>query len=432
MKKGKSVKELYVFTTEERKYYYRFTYSNYCCTGCEARRQIVTARLFKDKNGTECIRMGINKHVCKPQLYEPTAADFMESEGKNSESAGKSREPKVPVKLIETESEPKNKENQHKSTKSVPKAIEPICDKPSINAIKLNTEYELELNATEFTFVPSELGYTPRLIIFAKNDKTLCYEFSSSSTAFHYCTGCSKLNNNLPNLYVRIQKNAKNEDIILTKNEKHICKPIKFDPSKCKSPTTIKPSNYMFYKNSKGSPKMIIFASKDKKLCYNYNLVNRDKIWYCSECTKQKKLISAKVRIDFDDEEYVQLGNAGHVCKPLKYSSLKSVIIEIVKSTDVIIPKRIEGKGNILTEPFELRTNKDGIKDQILIIFASNEKKQCYIFEYTNSSKSYYCKNCLKENSYVSAKICEKDKKKYVMLGQKKHICKPVKYDSLK
>uniref|UniRef100_A0A914Q794 FLYWCH-type domain-containing protein n=1 Tax=Panagrolaimus davidi TaxID=227884 RepID=A0A914Q794_9BILA len=194
MKKGKSVKELYVFTTEERKYCYRFTYSNYCCTGCEARKLIVTARLFKDKNGVECIRMGINKHICKPQVYEPTAADFMESEVKNSESAGKSRKPKLPVKL--SESELKNKENEQKSTKSVPKSTEPLCDRQSKIAMKLNTEYEFELNATEFTFVPSELGYTPRLIIFAKNDKTLCYEFSSSSTSFHYCTGCSKLNNN--------------------------------------------------------------------------------------------------------------------------------------------------------------------------------------------------------------------------------------------
>uniref|UniRef100_A0AC34FN12 Uncharacterized protein n=1 Tax=Panagrolaimus sp. ES5 TaxID=591445 RepID=A0AC34FN12_9BILA len=365
--RGKKTKKLIVFDEKDKELCYElcFEKSRFICRRCIKKKQNVFAYLETDGDGNECLRLGPNPHVCSLQLYQS------------------------------------EKDKQ-----------------------------EIIIDASKFKLVPDSKEGTFKICIFVGEEKQLCYEFSFSSKSYR-CVGCRK---NDHQFIIKLCKKDNDEYFIQMKNcQKHVCKPQKFkcDNSKNAETTEKSAKNFILYQNENGTKKMIVFPSEadknDKKYCYDY-LLDRT-IFRCNKCAKLKKHVSAKIKKDAKSgEESLELGATKHVCKKLKFSTIKKSIIKELSYEDVF-PAAAKDKNQKTTAKFELRPNKKNVKDAVLIVFHPTDKKLCYEFHILQSVERYRCINCEKLKARVSAKLStDSNGKKQVIIGEKEHICKPIKY----
>uniref|UniRef100_A0A914P562 Uncharacterized protein n=1 Tax=Panagrolaimus davidi TaxID=227884 RepID=A0A914P562_9BILA len=209
---------------------------------------------------------------------------------------------------------------------------------------------------------------------------------------------------------------------------KHVCEPKDDRQSPSLKKKIVKAPYFLFYLNNERKQRLAVFVDKEKTLCYTYYLNNTDqrKKFLCGGCSTFDRRPSARVWKNESGEIYLELGIADHACTPKDFSTLKETIVKKLKVTDVVKP-RIKNATCITN--FELRCDKRGERNALLLIFHSKDKELCYEFKHQKFNNKYRCIGCEQLKIQVTAKlIVDEHGKKSVVMGHNEHYCKPVKY----
>uniref|UniRef100_A0AC34FYK4 Uncharacterized protein n=1 Tax=Panagrolaimus sp. ES5 TaxID=591445 RepID=A0AC34FYK4_9BILA len=165
-------------------------------------------------------------------------------------------------------------------------------------------------------------------------------------------------------------------------------------------------------KNGIKNQHIIIFDPANRELCYEYRIDNFPQ-FKCLGCSQKKKGRNIKLYNYGKEDEYVQIDGKDHVCELRPYIKDK-----FAKKEEWIIQKP-----DFKIEVTELK----GKESKTLIVLDSNDKNYC--FQYGICHKRFLCKQCLKQDHKVYAKL-EKDKdgNEYLRHGPESHICEPKLY----
>uniref|UniRef100_A0A914QVU6 Uncharacterized protein n=1 Tax=Panagrolaimus davidi TaxID=227884 RepID=A0A914QVU6_9BILA len=155
-----------------------------------------------------------------------------------------------------------------------------------------------------------------KVIVFTSLTKEFYYEFNYfPSRKYFKCVPCSHRNKAVS---VKLYKKENGEEYLLKLRNGHVCAPKKYEKEKLQ-PRIIPKSLFELYQNKNGesNKKLIVFTSKKNDFIYEYYWHNSS--FCCSQCLKQKKFVSAKVRGENENEKFVELSNVEHICKPIKF-----------------------------------------------------------------------------------------------------------------
>uniref|UniRef100_A0A914QN39 Uncharacterized protein n=1 Tax=Panagrolaimus davidi TaxID=227884 RepID=A0A914QN39_9BILA len=293
------------------------------------------------------------------------------------------------------------------------------------------------------------------LIIFNENDRTKCYIYYYNTTNKAYqCINCSRKK---AWVSAKMEQNSDGEKYIILSNAKHICEMVKYEPQKSNDIILRAPNIKFMEKTSNGTPKLFIFDSNnkslcyifskvtgeknryhclgyfeirpnrngksdgklvifdtnDKSLCYEYFFVTRIKCFICGNCQRKKHRVSAKVHLNNEtNEKFLELSKNEHICKPIK---------------DEFADKIINASNFIVTE------RDDERKPKKVIVFTSSTKEFYYELNYTPSKDLFQCVPCSKRNKAVGAKLYKKENgEEYLISLKNKHVCAPKKYEKEK
>ena len=270
----KAVPNFLLFHRKNRKlcYDYRFEsgHQSYYCSRCKGARP--SAKVFKNEDGSEFLRLGATKHTCKPMQY----------------------------------SEVKKRNKEFVILKGT--GIE-------FEKLKRKCGGKGRIEAGDFELQRNKLGVLDaKLVIFRSMDRSLCYEYHYSDTLRKYrCCECT------PKKIVTAKYFEEENFVQLGKCE-HICKPRRYEPQ----PEIIRAPRFMVVEpnadtNNFRSRRLYVFTSDDRKLCYRYSFDRCRKWFLCLGCMRTKKTVSAKICTDQNGEAYVHRGQTTHVCKPRKF-----------------------------------------------------------------------------------------------------------------
>uniref|UniRef100_A0AC35FSQ3 Uncharacterized protein n=2 Tax=Panagrolaimus sp. PS1159 TaxID=55785 RepID=A0AC35FSQ3_9BILA len=159
------------------------------------------------------------------------------------------------------------------------------------------------------------------IIVFTSSTKEFYFEliYTPSKDLFK-CYSCSKINKHVG---AKLCKKENGEEYLMKMKMKHdhICTPKKYEKEKLQ-PKMIPKSVFELYQNSKGesNKKLVVFTSEKKDFVYEY-CWNRS--FRCSQCLKQNKYVTAKVRGENKNEKFVELSHDEHICAPKKFDETK-------------------------------------------------------------------------------------------------------------
>uniref|UniRef100_A0A914PLX1 Uncharacterized protein n=1 Tax=Panagrolaimus davidi TaxID=227884 RepID=A0A914PLX1_9BILA len=192
---------------------------------------------------------------------------------------------------------------------------------------------------------------------------------------------------------------------------------VKYEPQKKNDIILRAPDIKVMEETSNGIPKVFIFDSADKSLCYIFSKFTGEKNRYqCLGCKdKTKGIFAIYLCKDENGEYFVQMkSNQKHVCQPRKYEPEKYAITEISK-VDTYFFYRKNSMPNSIN----------------VAISDSNDSTLCYPFLYEKSN--FRCLNCLKlkKNYSITLPKIDENGKEYFIHDPKKHICKPLKISSI-
>uniref|UniRef100_A0A914P6A6 Uncharacterized protein n=1 Tax=Panagrolaimus davidi TaxID=227884 RepID=A0A914P6A6_9BILA len=255
------------------------------------------------------------------------------------------------------------------------------------------------------------------LIIVDENDRTKCYIYSFRlSEKMFMCINCEK-----QNVWVsaKMEQNSDGENYIILSNSKHVCEMVKYEPQKRNVIILRAPDIKVVEKTSNGIPKLFIFDSADKSLCYIFSCVKGGTQRYkCLGCTerfqKTKRIFTIYLCKDENAEYFVQTkNNQKHFCQPRKYEPEK---YEATKCEKYFYYRNVKYPNSVY-----------------VAILDSNDSTFFYPFLYQKSSNNFRCSNCskLKKKWHVSFPKIDKNGEEYFMHDPKKHICKPTKISSI-
>uniref|UniRef100_A0A914RA25 Uncharacterized protein n=1 Tax=Panagrolaimus davidi TaxID=227884 RepID=A0A914RA25_9BILA len=247
--------KLLIFHPEgQRKHCYMYAFQReFACVQCRKKKKFLSAQVFQDEKGKECVSYKFFDHICEPLDYEKISEDC-----RILKSSGLLK----PKKFIK------------------------------------NGGYEFRKNDTR-----SENGY---LLIFDSKDKQLCYKFRlNPRTRNYFCINCKEMGQQVT---AKLCKNKKLE----IEGDEHICKPEKYEPIK----NIVESSNFKVFKSKNGTDQLAIFTSDDKKIGYRYGFVKDKKAFICYACREHRPAVYAKLRQRFNGKEYVELSQSKHICKP--------------------------------------------------------------------------------------------------------------------
>uniref|UniRef100_A0A914PM74 Uncharacterized protein n=1 Tax=Panagrolaimus davidi TaxID=227884 RepID=A0A914PM74_9BILA len=396
IKDGEVRKTLIIFDKENRNLCYTYFYhkndNRYLCNGCKQLGKAISAKMYKNDENEEYIILSNAKHVCILRPY-------------------------------------------------------------------ISEKKEIILQSPDFIFMEATKSGTPKLFIFSEKNKKFCYIFSpifgDNKQNKYYCLGCEQKDTKekfVQSMDGRMLKGI--VTVFLCKDEingeyyirmkdgqKHICEKKKYEPEKYDLEILIPPSNFILFceKGKKpGSISLAIFHEDDSSLCYKFYYSSAMKCFRCFECEKKKSRVSAKIHVNEDGIEYITVKQKKHLCSPIKVSAIyKQPGVKILKESGLNLKQTINKKkkvdeSKILRLPnYELQKNKAGVPNGKLIIFATNDKSQCYSYYFSNCSKYYFCSKCKNKNISVTAKLHKDDEtgEQYITLGSREHLCEPIKYE---
>uniref|UniRef100_A0AC34FMU0 Uncharacterized protein n=1 Tax=Panagrolaimus sp. ES5 TaxID=591445 RepID=A0AC34FMU0_9BILA len=288
---------------------------------------------------------------------------------------------------------------------------------------KKYSNYSINVKKSNYEIIHFLQNGIPKSRLFLFNSTTTtnrkqCYEYHfQNQTNKFYCSGCHILKRNLTAKLCE-RKNPEENNIRLNSAD-HICQMREYNPEKYKVKQEIikSPNFQIFSYNQRGSlrKRLIIFDSKNSKLCHEYFWHEKNKNFVCCGCASggfaQKKQVKADICQDENGMEYVKLGKRKH---PIKFELPKIVELKIVKSPNFQYINR-KANGKIV---------------QHLVIFDSDNRNLCY--EYTRNKNSFICYPCsTKFKTHVRAKIKRNENgEEYVELSVNEHKCDLQKFVS--
>uniref|UniRef100_A0AC35GP92 Uncharacterized protein n=1 Tax=Panagrolaimus sp. PS1159 TaxID=55785 RepID=A0AC35GP92_9BILA len=183
---------------------------------------------------------------------------------------------------------------------------------------------------------------------------------------------------------------------------KHICKPVKISTFETpefkrlerkdiafeeKSKTNrlkidkiriLKLPNFEFRSSIYGNPEgtLVIFDSKGKSMIYEYCYHASHEIFFCLNCGKKNRHVSAKIHVnEKNGEKFIELSKNEHICEPKKDD----------------FPARVINPSN-----FMIVDREDGTNPAKATVFTSKEKELCYELRYLPSQNLFECIQCKK------------------------------------
>uniref|UniRef100_A0A914PRA3 Uncharacterized protein n=1 Tax=Panagrolaimus davidi TaxID=227884 RepID=A0A914PRA3_9BILA len=341
---------------------YQKASDNFRCSNCsKLKKNYVTTLLKTDENGKEYFIHDFQKHNCKPikvssvqntykfQRLEKKDIVFKEKEMKIDESRilklpnfefhpSKNGKPDGKLVVFDTNDKSLCYEYYFLTQKKCFICLNCERKKHRVTAkLHLNNETNekfLELSEKQHVCEPIKDEFADKIIdasnfIVAERDDERkpkkVIVFTSSTKEFYYelnywpsidlfrCNPCSNCNKNVG---AKLCKKENGEEYLMSLKNEHVCTPNKYEKEKIQ-PKIIPKSMFELYKNSKGeaNKKLIVFASEKKDFVYEYFW--RGSLFFCSQCWKQKKYVSAKIR--GENEKFIELSNVEHVCSPIKF-----------------------------------------------------------------------------------------------------------------
>uniref|UniRef100_A0AC34FI66 Uncharacterized protein n=1 Tax=Panagrolaimus sp. ES5 TaxID=591445 RepID=A0AC34FI66_9BILA len=381
-KNGVERKTLIIFDENDKSLYHLYSYvpSRKCfvCRKCESQKVHVTANLHKNDEEMEYIILCNQKHICQLETYK----------GKK----------------------------------------------------------EIIIKSPNFKLHKETSTGKPKIIIFNEDDATLCHIYSpvfNDNNNKFYCLRCKKAGNG--DITVQLCKDKNGMNYVLVQNQKpHKCTLQKYDQNIFKVKTILNHSKYIFLRDKK-LPKFVFAAfyhSTEKKLCYKFLLKRSSNTFFCCGCEKEKsKKTPKKLHQDENGSPYFYETFEKHICQPLEVEALQGPDFQILKDDEIIIEKKtrvkkpvplVKEKSKIIESAnFELHPNRNGIPDQKIVIFHSDDRNLFWEFPIMN--KSFRCRQCKLQNHDVIVKLnTKKDGEKYVILGNQQHICEPIMFEAEK
>ena len=269
-----------------------------------------------------------------------------------------------------------------------------------------------------------------KLFIFDDQRNDFGYEFSHLYNDVFHCLGCPASEKKNHKVTVKLcQKESGEYYVRMRPNQIHFCEQRKYEPHRLED-KIISLSNFKFYQ-TKEMQHLVVMCSDDPTRCYDYKLIENRFI--CHGCKEKSVISSAKVFKDTDNKEFIRLGRVGHVCTPIKFSTIAH--FEMLEHSELNLddpPKttvKIDESKIIKEADFELRRNKYGTPDSRLIVILPHDRSLCYEYFYRKHPNQFYCCKC----RTVFAKFYFDDAgKQYLKAGEKEHTCEPVKYESEK
>uniref|UniRef100_A0A914PYE5 Uncharacterized protein n=1 Tax=Panagrolaimus davidi TaxID=227884 RepID=A0A914PYE5_9BILA len=328
--KGISTSKLFIFDSTNknlcRGYYWENDNKYYLCIGCTTKAQRVFAKICKNMDGMEYLMLSKNEHVCELREYNP---------------------------------------EKYKN--------DIIVKKPMFKHV-------------ECTFAGITRKY---LLIFTDKECKFYYKFSYEHGYLPICVKCSSKNLHIP---AYILKDDNGEEYVSVRDKKHLCEPIKYNPSEHENNQILKPPRYQIikrYRKANVVEKLVVFDSNDNSLCYEYTLQpgkSTTKKYKCNECHhKYATCVSAWIINYGKENEYVELSKTQHKCPSKKP------------------------------------------KEHLLIYSSIENEKLCYRYYFDSIKKQFWCLECISKNKkIIFAKIFkDENDEDFIQLGEMKHLCKP-------
>uniref|UniRef100_A0A914P1H0 Uncharacterized protein n=1 Tax=Panagrolaimus davidi TaxID=227884 RepID=A0A914P1H0_9BILA len=156
-----------------------------------------------------------------------------------------------------------------------------------------------------------------KIILFTSETKEFYYELRYiASEGLFKCHSCLKLKKHVG---AKLYKKKNGEEYLMPLENEHVCEPKIYDAQNFEKPKTVPKSMFELYQSAKGvaNKRMVIFTSETKKLIYEYCLTGNR--YYCLECKRLNKFVTAKL-IEENEDKYLELSKAEHICKPKKYN----------------------------------------------------------------------------------------------------------------
>uniref|UniRef100_A0A914PZM9 C2H2-type domain-containing protein n=1 Tax=Panagrolaimus davidi TaxID=227884 RepID=A0A914PZM9_9BILA len=313
----------------------------YVCCGC-ANIIHVTAKLCKNENGEEYLKLNKSEHVCELRPYEPQKfidnlkidkSDYETSEysynGISSKRlfifATKSKEFCYKFYYNSTENfyycSKCRQMNQHlkahiRENDDVNEYVSVSSKKHICEPIKYNPKKQILSQNFQLLKRKSRNLIIKKLIVFIDPNHEMCYEYRQSETYF-VCASSSKFK--CPASAKMLQDSA-GKDYVEMSYVKHKCKPIKFIPEGNLDFKIIKKPDFKLDGNV-----LSIFDKNDKTKCYTYKWKEHGKLYQCYSCRYKNESVSvvARIKQNEDGEDYVLLNDNEHFCQPKKYQPLK-------------------------------------------------------------------------------------------------------------
>ena len=134
-------------------------------------------------------------------------------------------------------------------------------------------------------------------------------------------------------------------------------------------------------------------------------LTTKQNRYYCKNCQKLRKYVSATLYHD-KDGEYLKLGSVAHICQPC-------------------IPPGVDPSKIIKKPGFEKVKSRYGKLN--LKIYSTDYKTsgEFYLYYYKPERGRYYCMNCQILGKVITATLNNDENGEYVKLSNVSHICQP-------
>uniref|UniRef100_A0A914QQM7 Uncharacterized protein n=1 Tax=Panagrolaimus davidi TaxID=227884 RepID=A0A914QQM7_9BILA len=167
-----------------------------------------------------------------------------------------------------------------------------------------------------------------------------------------------------------------------------------------------------YFNDGKSHKKLLVFASNERKQCYEYVLVKTPLSYYgCNKCFAQKKVIKIKALFHDDGSLTFDFNTEKHLCEPSEYSPENHQSLIFKSSNFKLVHRSFKGKMRPL-----------------LIIFDSNDKNMCYRFGFESRNNFFFCYECKKQGRFLTARFIQYEGKTTIEFNRLEHICKPQKY----
>uniref|UniRef100_A0A914QYN3 Uncharacterized protein n=1 Tax=Panagrolaimus davidi TaxID=227884 RepID=A0A914QYN3_9BILA len=416
-KAGEFKQRLIVFYPENRNYCFSYSFeacnNRFACLRCRRNKRTVVAYLRHDPNGDEYIELGPLYHLCPPLYYNicPAAEnDLQESSNSPSNDLSPDEMPKInsdnsssnlSIAEFSTEAniDRKNKSSSNQDEPSSSKTSEESEISSGANIVK-SANFEIQM-------INTKGKRKPQLLVFPYSDKHLCHYYYYDVTNDYFI--CGKCRKRLHYVIARLLKDNNGENYVSLDEKPHICLPFPYKNAD-ETADSGEINAYLIeeYKRRRLRKELKISSKIEEEKCVDPVVAENFK----SE-------LSENIPNDIDASE-----EEDHVTSNESDSDEDYTENEEDDTEEPSMKKRLD------SSEFECQTFiKRGQEKLKLIIFASINKKYCYIYYHNVSNNRFGCIKCRKQKHNVYAYLRDgPDDDKYVKLGFRGHICEPVPY----